>query len=155
MSRPSERLERLGVTLPSAPKPVASYVPAVRSGRLLFVSGQIPFVRGELLATGVVGDGVDEETARSCARQCALNGLAIAAAELGSIDRISRVVRLGCFVACTPDFEAHPSIANGASEFMQEVFGENGRHARAAVGVSSLPLGAPVEIEFVFETTAD
>lgn len=153
MSRPSERLARLGVTLPAAPRPVASYVPGVRCGRMLYVSGQIPFVRGELLATGIVGHSVDEETARACARQCAVNALAVVAAEVGSVDRVARVVRVGCFVACAPDFEAHPSIANGASELMQEVFGENGRHARAAVGVASLPLGAPVEVEFLFELT--
>jgi enamine deaminase RidA (YjgF/YER057c/UK114 family) len=148
---PSESLVRLGIALPAAPAPVAAYVPAVRSGSLLFISGQIPLADGRLLATGLVGAGVSLETAIACARQCCLNGLAAAAAELGSLDAIGRVVRIGVFVAAAPDFSDHPKVANGASDLLVEIFGESGRHARAAVGCPSLPLGAPVEVEFLFE----
>ena len=148
---PEEALRRLGHTLPEAPKPVAAYVPAVRSGSLLFVAGQIPVSGGKLLMTGSVPGAVSLEDAQRCARQCALNGLAVAKAELGSLDRITRVVRLGCFVASEASFVDQPKVANAASELMLEVFGEAGRHARAAVGSISLPLGAPVEIEFLFE----
>lgn len=150
---PTEALRRLGLTLPAAPKPVAAYIPAVRSGSLLFISGQIPLAEGKLLATGQVGaeGGVSLETAIACARQCCLNGLAAAAAELGSIDEIRRVVRIGVFVAAGSTFTDHPKVANGASELLVAIFGEAGRHARAAVGAPSLPLGAPVEVEFLFE----
>ncbi len=146
-----KRLEALGITLPKPPKPVASYVPCVRTGDLLIVAGQIPIAGGTLRATGPVPDMVSIDEAVECARLCAINALSAAKAELGSLDRIRRVVRLGAFVACGPDFTAHPTIANGASDFMHQVFGEAGKHARAAVGCVSLPLGAPVEVEFTFE----
>lgn len=146
-----EALRLLGHELPEAPKPVAAYVPAVRSGSLLFVSGQIPFREGSLMAKGRVPGEVSLEDAQGCARQCALNGLAVAKAALGSLDAIARVVRLGCFVASEASFFDQPKVANAASELMLEVFGEAGRHARAAVGSVALPLGVPVEIEFVFE----
>lgn len=153
---PSEALRRLDLTLPAAPKPVAAYIPAVRSGSLLFISGQVPLADGKLLATGPVGaGGVSLETAIACARQCCLNGLAAAAAELGSIDAIQRVVRIGVFVAAGPEFTDHPKVANGASELLVEIFGEPGRHARAAVGCPSLPLGAPVEVEFLFQAKGE
>lgn len=148
---PEEALRRLGHELPEAPKPVAAYVPAVRSGSLLFVAGQIPMSGGRLMMTGSVPGAVSLEDAQRCARQCALNGLAVAKAALGSLNAIARVVRLGCFVASEASFTDQPKVANAASELMLEVFGESGRHARAAVGSISLPLGAPVEIEFVFE----
>ncbi|MFG0326424.1 MAG: RidA family protein [Phycisphaerales bacterium JB037] len=148
---PEEALRRLGHELPEAPKPVAAYVPAVRSGSLLFVAGQIPMSGGRLMMTGSVPGAVSLEDAQRCARQCALNGLAVAKAALGSLDAIARVVRLGCFVASEASFTDQPKVANAASELMLEVFGESGRHARAAVGSISLPLGAPVEIEFIFE----
>jgi enamine deaminase RidA (YjgF/YER057c/UK114 family) len=147
-----KRLETLGIRLPEAPKPVAAYVPWVRSDRLLYVSGQIPFRDGGLLATGPVPSATSLEAAQQAARQCALNGLAVAADALdGRLDRVRRVVRIGVFVACDPGFEAHPQVANGASEFLIEVFGEAGRHARAAVGSPSLPRGATVEVELLFE----
>lgn len=146
-----KRLEALGIALPKPPKPVASYVPCVRTGDLLIVAGQVPIADGSLRATGTVPDQVSPDEAYACAKLCAINALAAAKAELGSLDRIRRVVRLGAFVACGADFTEHPSIANGASDFMHEVFGEAGKHARAAVGCASLPLGAPVEIEFTFE----
>ncbi len=148
---PNKRLADLGLSLPAAPKPVASYIPARRAGSLVVVSGQIPVVDGELMAKGAVPGEVDLLTAVACARQCLLNGLAVLAAEAGSLDRLDRVVRLGCFVACDPSFTEHPKVANGASDLLLEIFGDRGRHARAAVGCPSLPLGAPVEIEFMFE----
>lgn len=149
----ARNLERLGLTLPGAPAPVASYAPARRSGDLVHISGQIPLVDGALLATGRVPDEVDEPTAVRCARQCTLNGLACLEAEIGDLERIDRVVRVGVFVAATPAFTAQPSIANGCSDLLVEILGQRGVHARAAVGVASLPLGAPVEIEFAFRIT--
>lgn len=149
---PEARLEQLSIELPTPPAPVAAYIPATRSGRLLFVSGQIPIRNGALLAKGTVPSEVDPELAQDCARQCALNALAVArAAAGGSLDNISRVLRVGCFVASDPGFGAQPGIANAASELLVQVFGEAGRHARAAVGSVNLPLNVPVEIEFLFE----
>ncbi|MCA9288418.1 MAG: RidA family protein [Phycisphaerales bacterium] len=148
---PEQRLAALGITLPPAPRPVAAYVPFVRTGNLVFVSGQVPFKDGSLLAVGRVPDQVDVETAIACARQCALNGLAIARDAAGSLDEVRRVVRLGVFVSAQAGFHEEPKIGNGASQLMLDVFGDAGRHARAAVGVSDLPLGAPVEVDFVFE----
>jgi len=145
---PTARLASLGITLPEAPAPVAAYVPWTRHGDLLFVSGQVPFRDGVLVATGRVPDEVSLEDARAAARQCALNGLAVAASALdGDLDRVVAVRRLGIFVACGADFTKHPLVGNGASELMVEVFGDEGRHARAAVGSPSLPLGVPVEVE--------
>lgn len=148
---PEERLARLGLTLPSPPAPVAAYIPSRRVGNLLFVSGQIPLRDGQLMATGAVPDPVSLETARECARQCVLNGLAVANAAAGSLSAIRQVVRIGVFVCCRPGFNQQPKVANGASELLVEIFGEAGRHARAAVGSIDLPLGAPVEVEFLFE----
>jgi enamine deaminase RidA (YjgF/YER057c/UK114 family) len=152
---PEARLTTLGITLPEAPRPVAAYVPAKRSGNLLFTAGQIPMAEGRLLAQGRVPDQVDVETAVACARQCVLNGLAVARAAVGSLDEIAQVVRVGCFVASAPGFHEQPRVANGASELLVEIFGEAGQHARAAVGSVDLPLGAPVEVEFVFEVRAE
>ncbi|MCH7961492.1 MAG: RidA family protein [Planctomycetes bacterium] len=148
---PEQRLIALGLELPPAPAPLAAYVPARRAGNLVFVSGQIPMKDGSLIAQGVVPTEVDPETAVRCAQQCTLNGLAALKAEIGTLSRLRRVVRLGCFVASAAGYHEQPKIANGASELLIEVFGEAGRHARAAVGSVDLPLGAPVEIEFVFE----
>lgn len=148
----------MGISLDSPARPVAAYVPAVITGDLLFVSGQVPFRDGKLLATGAVPGQTSIETAIECARQCAINGLAAAHAALqsrGGIDAIARVVRVGCWVACEPNFTDQPRIANGASEFLIEVFGEAGRHARAAVGAIALPLNATVEVEFLFQLRAD
>jgi enamine deaminase RidA (YjgF/YER057c/UK114 family) len=151
---PETRLRELGLELPTPPSPVAAYIPAKRVGNLLYVSGQIPMRGGAAMATGRVPDEVSPETARECARQCALNGLAVARAAAGSLDNIAGVVRVGCFVASAPGFGGQPAIANGASELMVEVFGEHGRHARAAVGSVNLPLNVPVEVEFLFELNA-
>ena len=151
------RIAELGLVLPEAPKPVAAYIPWRAAGNMLFVSGQIPLRSGSMVAKGKVGDGVSLETAVECARQCTLNGLAVIQAAVnamgmkGGLDRVKQVVRVGCFVACAPHFTDHPKVANGASELLVEVFGEAGRHARAAVGAPSLPLDAPVEVEFVVE----
>lgn len=142
------RLAELGLTLPSPPGAVAMYQPAMIVGDHLLLSGQIPLRDGALLATGAVPSRVDPETAAACARQCVLNALAGAKAELGSLERIARIVRLGVYIASDPGFGGHPQIANGASALLVEIFGEAGRHVRAAVGVSALPLDAPVEIEF-------
>ncbi len=151
MTSYSEKLADIGLTLPKVAKPVAAYVPTVRSGNLVYTSGQLPFIDGKLAVTGKVGAEVTEEQGAEQARVCALNGLAAIAAEIGSIDDIVRVVKIGIFVASDPDFTAQPKVGNGASELLGEIFGEAGQHARSAVGVAALPMDAPVEIEFVVE----
>ena len=147
---PVQRLSDLGYTLPEAPSPVASYVPAKRVGDMVYVSGQIPLAQGELLASGRVPDQVSEARACEAARQCALNGLAVLAAQSSrGLDGVAEIIRLGVFVQCTQEFTGQPSVANGASELMESVFGPEGRHVRAAVGSISLPLNAPVEVELL------
>ena len=146
-----QRLAELGVTLPTAAAPVANYVAAVLTGKLLVVSGQLPLVEGRLSATGKLGGGVGIEQGAMAARACAINLLAQIKATLGSLDEVARVVRLGGFIACTADFTQHATVMNGASDLMAAVFGENGRHARSTIGVPSLPLDAPVEVEGLFE----
>jgi len=148
---PEERLAELGLAVPEVAKPVASYIPAVRSGNHVFTSGQLPMRDGELITTGKVGGEVTEEEAVECARQCALNAMAAVRAEIGELSRVKRIVKVVAFVASTPDFTGQPGIANGASELFGDVFGELGRHARSAVGVPVLPLDAPVEVELVVE----
>lgn len=145
------RLAELGLQLPTPPKPVAAYIPCRRTGNLLFVSGQIPMWGGNLMAGGPVPSKVSVEKAQECARQCVLNGLAAAKMELGSLEKIKQVVRVGVFVCSDAGFTEQPKVANGASELLVAIFGEAGRHARAAVGSVALPLGAPVEVEFLFE----
>ncbi len=150
--RIAARLEALGLSLPAAQPPVATYVPYVVTGNLVVVSGQLPMVSGRLGWTGKLGQEVSQEDGLAAARQCLLNMLAhVNAACDGDLDRVARVVRLGGFVACTPTFTAHPAVINGASDLAVEIFGDAGRHARAAVGVPSLPLDAPVEIDGMFE----
>ena len=152
MGRITDRLEELGISLPEAPKPVAAYVPAVQSGSLVFISGQIPLSGGTLLASGPVPCSVDLQQATAAARQCAVNALAVLSDHLdGDLDRVEQVVRLGVFVASDPGFTDQPKVANGASELMQDVFGDAGRHARAAVGSVSLPIGATVEVEMLVQ----
>lgn len=143
-----KRLAELGIELPVVVPPLAAYVPAVRSGDLVFTAGQLPFVDGKLPATGKVGAQVDVDTAKSLARQCALNALA-AINNIVDIDNIEQVVKVVGFVASTPDFTGQPAVVNGASELMQEIFGDAGVHARSAVGMAVLPLDAPVEVEFI------
>lgn len=145
-----QRIAELGLVLPVAPKPVAAYIPCRREGGLLYVSGQIPVVEGRLMATGAVPGAVSIDRAKQCAAQCVLNGLAVAKAELGSLDAIRQVVRVGVWVCCEAGFVEQPLVANGASELLVQILGEKGRHCRAAVGSIALPLGAPVEVEFLF-----
>lgn len=148
---PEARLAALGITLPPAPAPAASYVPAVRTGSLVFVAGQVAVGDQGLLATGKVGGGIDLDVAAACARQCALNILAQLRAALGTLDRVTRVVKLVVFVASDPSFTQQHLVANGASELFAEIFGAAGRHARSAVGVCALPLDSPVEVEAIVE----
>jgi enamine deaminase RidA (YjgF/YER057c/UK114 family) len=150
--RIAHRLQELGIHLPAAQPPVATYLPFVVTGNLVFVSGQLPMVDGALAYAGKLGAGVTLEHGRAAARQCLLNILAhLQVACDGDLDRVARLVRLGGFVACTPDFTQHPAVINGASDLAVEIFGDAGRHARAAVGVPSLPLDAAVEIDAIFE----
>lgn len=147
----SDRLAALGIELPPVATPVAAYVPAVEAGGLVVTSGQLPMVAGRLGATGRVGAEVTPEDAATAARTAVLNALAAAAEIVGGIDRIGRIVKVVVYVASDPDFTGQPQVANGASELLGEVFGDAGAHARSAVGVSVLPLGAPVEIELTVE----
>ena len=152
MSAIEDRLTQLDIRLPDPPRPVASYVPASISGSLLYVSGQLPFRDGELLATGPVPSATSIEVAMEAARWCAVNGLAVARQALdGDLDRLCRVVRVGAFIQSDDRFDGQPKVANGASDLLVEVLGDAGRHARAAVGVNALPLDTSVEVEFLFE----
>ncbi len=151
MSTLDDRLAELGLEVPATSKPVAAYIPAVSSGNLVFTSGQLPMVDGVLPLTGKVGAEVDPDAAKALARTCVLNGLAAARSAIGSLDRITRVVKVVGFVASDPSFTGQPGVINGASELLGEIFGDAGAHARSAVGVAVLPLDSPVEIEFTFE----
>ena len=146
----SERLAELGIELPAVAAPVAAYVPAVVHAGLVYTSGQLPFTDGALPATGKVGADVSADDANAYARTCALNALAAAADAAGGVDKIGGVLRLGGFVASTPEFTGQPGVINGASLVLGEIFGDAGRHARAAVGVPVLPLDSPVEVEVTF-----
>lgn len=148
------RLATLGIALPDAPSPVANYVPFALSGNLLFISGQVSKAADGSLAKGQLGGGLTVEEGRQAARLCALNILAQARAALGSLDRITQIVRLNGFVNAAPAFTEHPQVVNGASDLMVEVLGDKGRHTRVAVGVSSLPLGCAVEIDAVIRVEA-
>ena len=150
-SGPEARLAELGLTLPEVVRPLAAYVPAVRTGSYVYVSGQLPMVNGELPATGKVGAEVDVAQAKALARVCALNALAAAASAAGGLDGIARIVKVTGFVASAPGFTQQPQVINGASELLQEVLGEAGRHARSAVGVAVLPRDTPVEVELIAE----
>lgn len=151
MGQVSAKLEELGIHIPEVAKPVASYVPAQVTGNLLYTAGQLPFVDGALVKTGKVGGQVTAAEATDLARICVLNALAAAQSVLGSLDRITQVVKVNGFVASTPDFIGQPSVLNGASELLGQIFGDQGRHARATVGVAVLPLDAPVEVELILE----
>lgn len=149
------RLSDLGIALPEPPKAVASYAPAVVVGRAVYVSGQVPLRDGGLPRVGLVGADVSQEDAVEEARACAINVLAQLRAAAGSLDNIARMVKLTVFVASAPGFRAQPFVANGASDLLIEVFGDAGRHARSAVGVAELPLGAPVEVEAIAELVGE
>lgn len=148
----SERFAHLGITLPEPPAPVAAYIPAIRFGDLVQTAGQIPVREGTPMATGIVPTEVSTESAADCARQCALNAIAAAAQAAGGLDNLERPLKVTCFVASTPDYTDHPKVANGASHLLGDLFGDQGSHARAAVGAASLPLGVPVEVEILFKT---
>lgn len=151
-----QRLAELGIDLPDVVPPVAAYTPAVVEGNLVYTSGQLPMVSGALPATGKVGEGhglVPADDAKQYARTCALNALAAAASVIGSLDRVTRVVKVVGFVASDPSFTGQPGVINGASEVLGEIFGDAGVHARSAVGVAVLPLDSPVEVELTLAFT--
>ena len=150
---PASRLRDLGYELPPVPQPAGSYVPATRSGALIFTAGQLPLRKGELAFTGKVGDALSVEEAQEAARLCALNALAAAAAETDGLGGIARVIKVTGFVASAPGFNGQPQVLNGASDLIGDVFGDAGLHSRCAVGVAELPLGAPVEVEIVVEAS--
>jgi len=148
---PEEKLIQLGIELPELPRPLGSYVPFVRTGNLVYLSGMLPLRGGKLLRTGRLGESVSLEEGADDARTAAINALAVIRSATGSLDRVTRCVKISGFVASAQDFAEQPKVVNGASDLMFEVFGEAGRHARAAIGVNVLPLNSPVEIEFIFE----
>jgi enamine deaminase RidA (YjgF/YER057c/UK114 family) len=145
------RLAEIGVTLPNVPKPVASYLPVVRSGNLLFLSGQLCTVAGELKYRGKVGKEVSLEDACQAAKIAAINSLAVIKQQVGSLDKVKRIVKVVGYVASDPSFSDQPKVINGASDFLVDVFGDKGSHARSAVGVAALPLNVPVEVEMIVE----
>ena len=146
-----QRVDAAGIVVPKLPAPAFAYVPAVRTGNLVYASGQTPTVDGVLQLRGRLGEGVSVEEARVAARLAALNCVAEVRGLLGSLDRVARVIRLTGYVASAPGFDQQPAVMNGASELLQEIFGEAGRHARSAIGVAELPGGAPVEVELIVE----
>jgi enamine deaminase RidA (YjgF/YER057c/UK114 family) len=149
--KPEEKLTELGLTLPEVVKPVAAYVPAVRTGNLVYTSGQVPIVDGKPAGTGKLGAEVSLEQGYEMARICALNALAALKAEVGDLTKIVRIVKVVVFVASDPSFTDQPKVGNGASDLLGEVLGEAGKHARSAVGVAALPLNVPVEVELIAE----
>ena len=149
-----QRIAELGLTLPQPAAPVASYVPAVEQGGFLHISGQISFAEDGSLIKGRLGEDLDLDAGQAAARRCGIMLLAQMKAALGSFDRVEKIVKLGVFVNSSPDFTDQPKVANGASELMQDVFGDNGRHARSAVGVASLPLGVAVEVDAIVAVRA-
>ena len=148
---PRDRLARLGLTLPSVAKPLAAYVPALRTGNYVYTSGQLPIVNGQLTATGKVGAEVSPEEAKALAATCALNAIAAISEEVGELDNVHQVVKVVGFVASAAGFTGQPEVVNGASELLVQIFGDRGVHARSAVGVAVLPLDAPVEVELLVE----
>ena len=148
---PEEKLKQLGIELPELPKPLGSYVPFVRTGNLVFISGMLPLENGKLLYAGRVGESVSLDEAVQAARRSAINAIAVLRSTIGSLDSLKRCVKVTGFVASAQDFTDQPKVVNGASDLLFEVFGEAGLHARAAVGVHILPMNSPVEIEFIFE----
>tara|TARA_B110000483_G_scaffold143074_1_gene170940 strand:- start:14 stop:475 length:462 start_codon:yes stop_codon:yes gene_type:complete len=151
MSKVEQRLSELGLTLPEVATPAGSYLPAMISGNLVFTAGQIPVIEGKLMATGKLGAEITVEYGAEIAQRCALNALAAVKSVIGDLDRVQQVVKIVGFVSSVPEFTSQPAVINGASEFLQQVFGDAGKHARSAVGVSVLPLDAPVEIELIVE----
>ncbi len=152
MSTIDNKLKSLGIILPEAPFPAANYIPCIRRQNTIYVAGQIPFWNGEILYKGKLGKDIDIETGKKAAKTCALNIIAVLKQTIGSLDLISRCIKLGVFVNSTPDFEKQPEVANGASDLFVEVFGDMGKHTRFAVSANSLPRGVCVEVDGVFET---
>jgi enamine deaminase RidA (YjgF/YER057c/UK114 family) len=148
---PEQRLADLGLTVPDVAPPIAAYVPAVRTGSLVYTAGQVPKRGDDYLYTGKVGVEVTLEQALECARQCALNAIAALKSEVGELARVQRIVKVVVFVASAPEFTGQPTVANGASDLLGDAFGDSGRHARSAVGVAVLPLDVPVEVELIAE----
>jgi enamine deaminase RidA (YjgF/YER057c/UK114 family) len=148
---PEEKLKSLGINLPELPKPLGSYVPFVRTGNLLFLSGILPMKEGKLLRTGKVGEAVSLDEANGLARATAINALAVVKSAIGDIGEIRRCVKVSGYISSAADFYDQPKVLNGASDLIFEVFGEAGKHARVAVGVNALPLDSPIEIDFIFE----
>ncbi len=146
-----KKLEELGITLPQVPKPLAAYIPGIQSGNMIFTSGQLPMENGAVKYTGKVGGAVELPAAQAAAELAALNAIGVAASIAGSVNNIKRILKLTVFVNSVPEFTQHPEVANGASELMLKIFGEAGKHARAAVGVGSLPRDASVEVELIAE----
>lgn len=144
-----EKINQLGFILPNAPKPLASYVPAIKTGNLVFTAGQLPIKDGSLIFKGKLGKDLNEDEGKKAAQVCALNCLSVIKNEIGNLDNIEKIIKLTVFVSCADEFINHPQIANGASDLIKEIFGENGKHVRSAVGVAALPLNAPVEIEMI------
>jgi enamine deaminase RidA (YjgF/YER057c/UK114 family) len=151
MGEMENKLEKMGIVLPEIPKPVAAYIPAKQTGNLVFTAGQLPMVQGELISKGLLGQDVEIEEANKAARICTLNALAAIKGVIGELDRIQQIVRVVGYVASAPTFTQQPAVVNGASELLLEIFGENGKHARSAVGMAVLPLNASVEIELTVE----
>lgn len=151
LSRIETKIQMLGLVLPEIPKPLASYVPAKQSGKLVFTAGQLPLVKGDLVSKGILGQDVLVEEAHKAAQICTLNALAAIKGVIGDLDRINQVVKVVGYVASTSTFTQQPAIINGASELLLEIFGEAGKHARSAVGMAVLPLNASVEVELIVE----
>jgi enamine deaminase RidA (YjgF/YER057c/UK114 family) len=148
---PEEKLRNLGIDIPETPSPIGSYVPAVKTGNLIFLSGILPLKQGKLTRQGKVGQQVHIDDAREDARVSVINALSILKASIGRLDRVKRCVKMTGYIASAPDFTEQPSVLNAASDLLFDIFGESGRHARAAVGVNVLPLNSPLEIDFIFE----
>ncbi len=144
-----EKLKEMGIEIPEPPKPLAAYIPGIKTGSYVYTSGQLPFIAGKLIMEGKVGKNISLEEGQKCAQQSAINCLGVIKSVCGSLDNVEQVVKLVVFVNSTDDFTAQPAVANGASELMVKVFGDAGKHARSAVGVSQLPMNAPVEIEMI------
>jgi enamine deaminase RidA (YjgF/YER057c/UK114 family) len=153
MVSPEERLKELGIELPGTPSPLGAYVPCVRSGNILFLSGMLPLRDGKLTRTGRVGEEVSVSDAQRDATQVVINALSIVKTELGTLERVVRCVKVSGFIASAADFVQQPAVLNAASELLLAIFGDRGRHARVAVGVPVLPLNSPLEVEFIFEIT--
>jgi enamine deaminase RidA (YjgF/YER057c/UK114 family) len=148
---PEDKLKELGIELPEAPKPLGSYIPAVRTGNLIFLSGMLPLIQGKLVRQGKVGEDIRIEEAGEDVRTAVINALSVLKANIGTLNNVKRCVKITGYIASSPNFTDQPMVLNAASDLLFEIFGESGRHARVAVGVNVLPLNSPVEIEFIFE----